>query len=86
MSFFLNTKFNDRLPALLPETVKVAHKIGTQVKVFNDVGIVFAQKPYIVSVMTDNINEAEAANVIANISKKIFDYVNNDRNIVLDAQ
>jgi beta-lactamase class A len=86
MSFFLNTKFNDRLPALLPETVKVAHKIGTQVKVFNDVGIVFAQKPYIVSVMTDNINEAEAANVIANISKKIFDYVNNDGNIVLDAQ
>ncbi len=75
MDSLLNTEFNDRLPALLPDTVKVAHKIGTQVKVINDVGIVFADKPYIISVMTDNINEDEAAQVIANISKKVFDHV-----------
>lgn len=79
MNYFLNTEFNDRLPALLPKTVKVAHKIGTQVKVLNDVGVVFAEKPYIVSVMTDNIDEDEAANVIANISKIIFDYVSNEQ-------
>lgn len=70
----LNTEFNDRLPALLPEDVPVAHKIGTQVRVFNDVGIVFTEEPYILSIMTRQIDEDTAADVIANISKKVYDY------------
>ena len=77
MNNFLNTDlYNDRLPALLPKSVKVAHKIGNEVGVINDVGIVFADKPYIVAVMSKGVNEEEAPTVIANISKMIYDSVN----------
>jgi beta-lactamase class A len=70
----LNTElYDDRLPALLPKSVKVAHKIGNEVGVINDVGIVFADKPYIVAVMSKGVNEKEAPAVIANISKMIYD-------------
>jgi beta-lactamase class A len=72
MESFLNTEFNDRLPKYLPKTVQIAHKIGTQRKVINDVGIVFLEKPYIISVMSKDINENEASEVIANLSKKIY--------------
>ena len=42
-----NTMWNDRINALLPKDVKVAHKIGNFQGVCNDVGIVFAEEPYI---------------------------------------
>ena len=75
VDYFMNTEFNDRIPAGLPSSVKVAHKIGTQVRAFNDVGIVFAAKPYILSIMSDGIDEGKAAGVIANISRKIYSYM-----------
>lgn len=76
MDNLLNTQFNDRLSAPLPKSVKVAHKIGTQVHVVNDVGIVFADKPYIISIMSKDVNEDEAPDVIANVSKMIYESVN----------
>jgi beta-lactamase class A len=75
MDYFFNTIYNDRIPKLLPEDVDVAHKIGNQVGAIHDVGIVFADKPYILAVMSKNINETQAYGVIANISKKIYDFV-----------
>jgi len=42
----------------------------------HDVGIVYAEKPYIVVVMTKNVKNEQSANkAIANISKIIHDYV-----------
>lgn len=75
MEYFLNTEFNDKIPALLPKNVKVAHKIGNQVGVINDVGIVFSDSPYILAVMSKDVNEEEAATVIPTISKKVYDCV-----------
>ena len=70
-----NTMWNDRINALLPKDVKVAHKIGNFQGVCNDVGIVFAEEPYILAVMSEDVNESAALNVIAQMSKKIYDYV-----------
>ncbi|NPV91368.1 MAG: serine hydrolase [Firmicutes bacterium] len=75
MNSFLNTEFNDELPALLPKNVKVAHKIGNQVGVVNDVGIVFTSSPYILAVMSKDVSEDEARTVIATISKMVYDCV-----------
>ncbi|MCX7920873.1 MAG: class A beta-lactamase-related serine hydrolase [Clostridia bacterium] len=75
MNSFLNTEFNDRIPAMLPKTVKVAHKIGTHVGVINDVGIVFTDSPYVICVMSQGVAEKEASKVIAYISKKVYDFV-----------
>lgn len=76
MNSFLNTEYNDRLPALLPPSVKVAHKIGTQAHIINDVGIVFTDKPYVISVMSKDVDDEEAPDVIANISKMVYESVN----------
>jgi beta-lactamase class A len=73
MDSLLNTKFNDRIPALLPSNIKVAHKIGTQVNTVNDVGIVFKDKPYIISIMSKEADENKAPEEIAKISKMVYD-------------
>lgn len=71
-----NTVFNDRLPKLLPKEVKVAHKVGNQIEAVHDVGIIYTDKPYVLTVMSKGIvSEEEACNVIAEISKKVYDVV-----------
>ncbi len=75
INYLENTVFNDRINALLPENITVAHKIGNQINTMNDVGIVFADDPYILSVFSDNVNTEEACSVIATISKILFDFI-----------
>jgi beta-lactamase class A len=79
MNSFLNTQYNDRINALLPASVKVAHKIGNDVEVVNDVGIVFGDQPYVISIMSKGVDENEAPGVIANISKMIYDTVSREK-------
>ena len=79
IGYLENTVFNDRIPKLLPKDIKVAHKIGNQVAAIHDVGIVYAEKPYIIAVMSKNASEAEGYNVIANISKKVYDFMTNSK-------
>jgi beta-lactamase class A len=74
MGYLQNTVFNDRIPKLLPEGLKIAHKIGNQVDALHDVGIVFTDKPYILAVMSQNVDESEGYDVIARISKMVYDF------------
>jgi beta-lactamase class A len=79
INYLENTVFNDRIPKLLPKSVKVAHKIGNYWDeewgmAFHDVGIIYTKKPYILAVMSRNVNDSEAFNVIAAISKKVYDF------------
>jgi beta-lactamase class A len=69
-----NTDWHDRIDANLPKEVKVAHKIGNQLSTRNDVGIVFATHPYVLSVMTANVNEDAACKSIAELSRKVYDF------------
>ncbi|MFZ5985705.1 MAG: serine hydrolase [Bacillota bacterium] len=76
MNNFINTEFRDRLPKLLPEDLKIAHKTGNLIGIVHDIGIVFTDKPYVIVVMSkDVVSDQEANDVIANISKKVYDYV-----------
>lgn len=75
-----HTAFNDRINALLPSNVEVAHKIGNQVNVLNDTAIVFhKQRPYLLTIMSENISYSEAYPTIQAISKKIYDFQNSLR-------
>ncbi len=71
-----NTKFNDRIPSGVPESVKVAHKIGTLINVINDVGIIFTDKPYVLSVLSNNVTENDAVAAIRIISEMVYAYNN----------
>lgn len=74
----LGQEFNESIPALLPSSVKVAHKTGWTGSFFHDTGIVFPsnRKPYAITIFThgfpeDNENEAHAC--MAQISKIIYE-------------
>ena len=68
-----NTDFNDRINLFIPEDI-VAHKIGNYDNYVNDVGIIYTSQPFILSIYTNNLNNANG--VIAHISKMIYDYQN----------
>jgi beta-lactamase class A len=64
------TVFHDRLDKYVPKNI-VAHKIGNYGAFVNDVGIVYAPKPYIIVVYTEGMPNANE--VIANINKILYE-------------
>ena len=77
LAFFKDTDFEDRLPALLPKTAMVYHKIGNEIAVMHDVGIVTDGKTtYYIGVLGSDItDEEEAKKIIAEISKLVYEYL-----------
>lgn len=79
IEILLRQEFNESIPALLPKSVKVAHKTGWTGDVYHDTGIVYPEgedrKPYALSIMTKGFAEnqaTEAHECMANISKIIY--------------
>lgn len=71
-------KFNTKIPALLPDSIKVAHKTGSITAIDHDAAIVYPQPdhPYILVVLTKGIEDhKQAEDLIAKISKLIFDAI-----------
>lgn len=63
---------NDRLPALLPEGTKVAHKTGNWDNATHDVGVVYAPSgAYVIAILSDTYWEADP---IAELSRLVYDY------------
>lgn len=56
------------IPALLPQTVAVAHKTGTLAYVRGDAGIIYASKPFVLSVFVEGVPIAEAERIIGEIA------------------
>ncbi len=75
IDYLEHTNWNERINGLLPKEVRVAHKIGNQTRTANDVGIVFASEPYVLSVMTENVDFDAACRNIAKLSKMIYDHM-----------
>jgi beta-lactamase class A len=76
----LGQEFNESIPALLPSSVKVAHKTGWTGVVYHDTGIVFPEgrKPYAISIMTRGFAEDkpdDAHGCMANISKIVYEEI-----------
>ncbi|HVX29779.1 MAG TPA: serine hydrolase [Nitrolancea sp.] len=68
-------KFAERIPALLPFGVQVAHKTGSVKGVRNDVGIVYAgDTTYGIALMSKRAeNGAAAVELLAKLSKVVYD-------------
>jgi beta-lactamase class A len=77
IEILLGQEFNESIPALLPNSVKVAHKTGWNNDVYHDTGIVFPddRKPYALSIMTKGFSERtedDAHRCMAEISRAIY--------------
>ena len=77
LALLTKTAFEDRLPAGLPRKVRVAHKIGTEIGSFSDAGIVFAERPFILVIMSKAARESEALKVLPEIAKVVWEFENN---------
>lgn len=77
LAFFKDTDFEDRLPALLPQPTMVYHKIGNEIAVMHDAGIITDGKTtYYIGVFSSDItDEEEAKKIIAEVSKLVYDYL-----------
>lgn len=71
-------KFNEIIPALLPEGIRTAHKTGSITGVQHDSGIVFlpSGKKYVLVLLSKNLENTEAGIAsMARVSKIIYDHV-----------
>ncbi|MEK7543398.1 MAG: serine hydrolase [Patescibacteria group bacterium] len=77
LAFFKDTDFEDRIPALLPKTVAVYHKIGNEIAIMHDAGIVTDGKTiYYIGIFTNDItDEEETKKIITQVSKLVYDYL-----------
>ncbi len=78
LAYMENTIYNDRIPKLLPQNVKVAHKIGNwpPTGTYNDVGYVeHPSNPYIIAIYSKDTEDVNSAfQVIQKISRVVYDY------------
>ena len=63
------------IPRLLPKTMPVAHKTGTLDYIRGDVGIVYAAKPFLLSVFIEGITTPEAERIIGELAKLSMEVV-----------
>jgi beta-lactamase class A len=70
-----DTVNEDRITAGVPSGVKVVHKFGSEVGIVNDCGIVYAKDPYVICLMSTEINEGEAQEVLPKISRVVWEWI-----------
>lgn len=72
-------QLNNRIPAKLPEGVKIVHKTGELGRIRHDAGIVYLTgRPYIIVLMSQQLQyEDEAVETLAEISKDVYEYFKN---------
>ncbi len=75
LGLLTSTTERDLIPRGVAEGVKVSHKYGTIDSVVNDAGIVFAQKPYVLVIMSKSADLDQARKVIPEISEVVFEII-----------
>jgi len=70
-----NTINEDRIPAGVPEGVRVIHKFGSEAGVVNDCGIVEAKNPYVICMLSTAVNDGEAEELLPKISRVVWEWL-----------
>jgi len=72
-----SSDFEDRLPALLPNTARVYHKIGTTIAGLHDIGVVVTPNSmYYIGIFTRGVSDEErATKAIARVSRAVYDFM-----------
>jgi len=76
IDILLAQKFKNKIPALLPPTVKIAHKTGSITEIDHDAAIVYLtpNHAYVLVILTKGIkSHKQAQQTIAKISRIIYD-------------
>lgn len=74
LAFLTKTAFEDWIPAGVPQDIRVAHKIGKDLGTFSDGGIVFAQRPFVLVIISKNAKESEAKEILPKITETVWNF------------
>lgn len=72
LGFMTDTIFENWIKKGIPEGIRVSHKYGREIGVVNDAGIIYSQNPFILVIMTQEVNELEADRLIPELTKMIY--------------
>ena len=72
--YMANSVFSEGIPQDLPADIIVAHKMGALNDKFHDVGIVFSNRPYIITIFTDEAWEKVSLQTLADVSRIVYDF------------
>ena len=77
ISWMDDSDYENRLSGLLPESVNVYHKIGNEVRIIHDVGVIeFDGHRYYLGILSREVPDLERAErTIGTLSKTVYDYV-----------
>ena len=70
-----NTVNEDRITAGVPSGTRVVHKFGSEEGIVNDCGVVFAKEPYMICLMSSNVNDGQAQEVLPKISRVVWEWM-----------
>lgn len=66
-------KFNEGIPAGLPEGTRVAHKTGELTKLHHDAAIVYAKRPFVLVVLVRGLEDCkESSALMADLSRQLY--------------
>lgn len=67
------TIFEDRLPAGVPEGIRVAHKVGTEVGVVSDAGIIFTpNQPFVLVILSQGTRNQLAEKLFPQLVNELY--------------
>ncbi len=74
LNFLKKTDFENLIPSSLPNNIKVAHKYADINNSLNDAGIIYTNKPYVLVILSKDVNSDEAQIEFSKISKIVYDW------------
>jgi beta-lactamase class A len=73
-SFLQDSIYEDRIPVGLPQGTQLVHKVGSDLNVWADTGIVFTTPPFVLTILNKDVNLTTAKEIVPQLSKKIWEF------------
>lgn len=67
-------KLNNKIPKYIPEKVFIAHKTGELGVFTHDAGIVYADTPFIIAILSESSNPLSAEERVSQVASDIYSY------------
>ena len=72
LAHLTDTAYEQWIAQGVPEDIRVSHKYGREIHVVNDAGIVFAERPYVLVILSQGVKDSEADELIPDVSEEIY--------------